>query len=219
MSTKLKNIELIIFDLDGTLADSKYDLADAVNYALENMGRPLVDLSQIPSMLGSGIRKLLELALGGFTEKELAEARQLFDLYYGKNYTNKTTAYPGVVETLEFFNHKKKAVYSNKIHAYTVEIISSLGLSKHFDLVMGARPGMYEKKPSPEGVEYILNKLKTPPENAIMVGDSTHDMHAAHAAGVATCAVTYGYRPVSILEKTGPDFVIGRMGELKNEVG
>ncbi|HFA47658.1 MAG TPA: HAD family hydrolase [Bacteroidetes bacterium] len=215
----MKNIELIIFDLDGTLVNSQFDLADAVNYALKNMGRPLIEYEQVPDMVGSGVRKLLELALGDFTDIELGEARKLFDLYYSKNYTNKTACYSGVPETLRYFNKKKKAVYSNKIHAYTVEIISGLGLSQYFDIIMGARPELYLPKPSPEGVLYILNKLNIQPENAIMVGDSTHDIHAAQAAGLRTCAVSYGYRPLPVLEKAKPDFLIDRMEELKDWLG
>ena len=210
----MQKTELIIFDLDGTLVNSQYDLADAVNFALENMGRPSIEYEQVPGMVGSGVRKLLELALGHFTEKELLQARRLFDVYYEKNLTNKTDCYPGVRETLRYLRHIKKAVYSNKVHAYTMKIISDLGLMPYFDLVQGARPELYQRKPSPEGVSYILKKLKIQPARAVMVGDSDHDIHAARAAGAGTCAVTYGYRPLRTLLAANPDFTIDAMEEL-----
>jgi len=215
---KNNNIELIIFDLDGTLVNSQYDLCDAVNFALKKMKKPLIKYEQVPEMVGSGIRKLLELALREFNEKELKEARQYFDTFYSKNYTNKTEYYEGVPEVLEYFKNKKKAVYSNKIHKYTVEIIQHFGFTPYFDLVLGAAPNLYKEKPSPEGIQFILEKLSVKPENTIMVGDSTHDIHAAQAAGIQSCAVSYGYRSKTILKKANPDFIIDTLKELKEHI-
>jgi len=213
-----KTFQLIIFDLDGTLVNSQYDIADATNYALAQLNRPLITYAEIPAMVGSGIRKLLEIALGKFTAEELKEARQHFDHHYALNYTNKTKCYPEVEETLVHFKNIKKAVYSNKVHPYTVEIVTKLGLKPQFDLVMGARFDQYKPKPSPEGIHLILDTLKVKAKDAIMIGDSTHDIHAAQAAGLTTCAVTYGYRPIETLMEANPDFVIERMGDLKKYV-
>ena len=129
---QFKDIELIIFDLDGTLVNSQFDLADAVNHALAQLNRPLIKYEQVPAMLGGGVNKLLELALKNYTSAEFKKMHSHFVEYYNNNYTNKTKAYPDVVEVLDFFNQKKKAVYSNKVHAFTVEIISGLGLNKYF---------------------------------------------------------------------------------------
>ncbi len=216
--TKNKHFDLIIFDLDGTLVNSQYDLADAVNYGLKAMGRPLITYDQLPAMVGGGIGRLLELSLGNYRPEEMASLRQLFDEYYSENFANKTTCYPGVPELLELLKHRKKAVYSNKIHPFTVAIIQRLGLSHHFDVIQGANPKLYKRKPSPEGVIRILDMLDVRPENAIMVGDSTHDIHAGKQARIATCAVTYGYRSREQLEAAAPDFVVDDVSEILEKV-
>ncbi len=212
------DVELIIFDLDGTLVNSQYDLADAVNHALANMNRRLITYDEVPAMIGSGVTRLLELALGEYTDNELHIARHYFDAFYRDNFSRKTKYYAGVSETLEYFKHKKKAVYSNKVHAYTVEIIRELKLDSHFDIVMGSAPQNYAPKPSPEGIQIILSKLDIPPHKAIMVGDSTHDIHAAQEAGIHSCAVAYGYRPLSLLRKMNPTIEIDMIEDIKNYI-
>ena len=210
--------DLIIFDLDGTLVDSRYDLTDAVNFALKELGHPLITFEQLPSMVGSGIRKLIELALGDFSESDYEAARVLFNQYYSENYTNKTTFFKEIPEVLNFFQKKKKAVYSNKAHPFTVKIINDLKLAGHFDMVLGSNPNLYKRKPSPEGIFYILKTLGVDASRAIMVGDSTHDIHAAQQAGVASCAVTYGYRSREILKAAAPDYIIDNILDLKKWV-
>ena len=214
----LKNIELIIFDLDGTLVNSQFDLADAVNHALGKLNRPFIKYEQVPAMLGGGVNKLLELALNNYTKEEFKKAHHHFVKYYNNNYTNKTKAYPDVISVLNFFDKKKKAVYSNKVHAFTVEIISKLGLNQYFEKVIGARPELYKKKPSPEGIFLLLKELNISSENAIMVGDSTHDLHAAQAAGIFSCAVTYGYRSTEVLKTCQPDLLIDQLSDLKKYI-
>lgn len=214
--TKRKQVfDLIIFDLDGTLVDSRYDLTDAVNFALKGLGHPLITIQQLPAMVGGGIRKLIELALGDFGERDYEAARRLFDQYYRANYTNKTTFFKEIPEVLASFENKKKAVYSNKAHPFTIKIINDLNLSGYFDMVIGSDPSLYQRKPSPEGIRYILKALDIPASRAIMVGDSTHDIHAAQQAGISSCAVTYGYRTREILEAAKPDYIIDNMLELK----
>ena len=214
-NAKMGTIELIIFDLDGTLVDSRYDLCDGVNYALEKLGLPQrISYDQLPPMLGSGLGHLLQSASGASEADTLRQARQYFDDYYGQHYARKTRPYPGVVETLGALSHLKKAVYSNKAQAFTAAIINELQLAPYFDQVLGAQPGLYALKPDPAGIRLILSELHVRPENALMVGDSTHDIEAAKAAGLHSCAVTYGYRPAGLLAESRPDFMIGHFGDL-----
>ena len=207
-------IRLIIFDLDGTLVDSRFDLADAVNHALENMGKPRLSYEELPPLLGSGLSYLLEKATRETDPSVLRRVRHLFDEYYSRHYADKTRCYPGVRDTLAALPHLRKAVYSNKAQDFTAAIIRELGLAPYFDKVMGAQPDKYPLKPSPAGIRIILEELGIPPESALIVGDSTHDIEAGKAAGLRTCAVTYGYRPAEVLKEAGPDFMIGAFSEL-----
>lgn len=212
----MNNIELIIFDLDGTLVDSKYDIGDALNFALDKLNRPPVSYEQVPAMMGGGIQKLLELSLNTKKTPVIEAARVYFDHYYDKHYTHKTACYPGVAAILKYFGARKKAVYSNKIHPFTVGIIRNLGLESQFDLVLGADPARYKKKPSPEGIQFILKSLNVGPERTLMIGDSDHDVHAARAAGIWSCSVSYGYRPVEMLKAAGTHYTIDCLEDLRN---
>ena len=212
------DIALIIFDLDGTLVNSQHDIRDGINHSLSKLGRPTISYEQVRSMVGGGVKRLVEKAFENADVIELAHGLQYFQDYYYNNLTTRTTCYPGVLEVLQHFKQTKKAVYSNKPHPLTSKVIHQLDLDSYFDIILGSNPDKYDRKPSPEGVLHILKELKVRPGNAIMVGDSTHDIHAAQAAGIHSCAVTYGYRSLEILEKAKPDFVIHNMGALKTLV-
>ncbi len=214
MPNSFSHIKLIVFDLDGTLVNSQFDLLDALNYALKELDRPLISPEQIPSMLGGGIRELISKALGKKSKQKFDEALSLFQRHYSRHAADKTKPYSGVPETLEVLRSYRKAVLSNKAHPFTLQIIQKTGLEKHFDLVLGAQTDKYALKPSPEGLQYILRKLGIPPQHALMVGDSTHDIKAAQSLGMKVCAVTYGYRPAELLEKAKPDALIDRIQNL-----
>ncbi len=208
MENKIEGIKLLIFDLDGTLVDSIPDLTAGVNYALAKLNHPELSQKQVKKMVGSGLKKLLQLAIGNVEGKTLEKAHSYFIAYYTQNLVNKTVYYNGIPEMLTYFSDKKKAVYSNKLHELTVEVVQKLQLDTHFVKIMGARPEQYKLKPSSEGIDLILEELNIAPQQAIMIGDSTHDIEAGKAAGLYTCAVTYGYRSKDILIQAKPDLLI-----------
>ncbi len=202
------NLQLIVFDLDGTLADSHRDLTDALNYAMAQLGKPGLPYEAVPPLLGSGLGYLLQETAQTSDTKVLKAAKQHFDEYYAAHFTNKTQPYPGVSETLPLLSRYKLAVYSNKLHHFTLQIVGALGLAPHFSHIQGARPELYPYKPHPGGLMHILSQLGIAPENALMVGDSTHDIEAAKRAGMQSCAVTYGYRSEAALEAASPGHII-----------
>ena len=211
---RLEGIELLIFDLDGTLVDSQYDLADAVNFALFRMAKPQFPYGVILPMLGGGVRSLISQAFETSVPEEIDEALGFFNEFYEKNHAVKTDYYPGVRETLGKLKSKTMAVLSNKPHRFTEGIMAKLDHEGYIDLVQGAKPEIYALKPSPEGLRKILQKLNIAATKALMVGDSTHDIMAAKSIGMRTCAVTYGYRSKEVLAGEEPDIMVDSFAEL-----
>lgn len=208
------SVELIIFDLDGTLVDSSVDIANAINYAIEPYGVNSLTVQETITLVGEGITKLMENVI----KKEGIEAdRDLlvekFLEHYSAHLTDNTGVYAGVVETLKNLDGYIKAVISNKRESLSVKILNDLGLLKYLNIVVGSDTTA-GKKPSPIPVFYVLERFGIRAENAVMVGDSNFDIEAGKAAGVKTIAVTYGYRPKDVLK--GADLIIDSMEELFN---
>jgi phosphoglycolate phosphatase len=218
-------IELIIFDLDGTLIDSSIDITNAINYAIEPYDVKPITVQETICLVGEGITRLMEKIIdrtqrtedrGQTKEINKDHLVERFLEYYSAHLVDKTTVYPAVKETLERLKGYKKAVISNKREALSTKILNDLGLLKCLDLVVGSdtTPG---RKPSPIPILYVLSKLNVKPEDAVIVGDSNFDIEAGKAAGIKTIAVTYGYRPLDLLK--GADYIINRMDELIDIVG
>jgi phosphoglycolate phosphatase len=212
-------LKLLIFDLDGTLADTGQDIADALNYALEPFGQKRYSVEETRAMVGSGISKLLEsliasappLADKTVDRKELVSRR--FLEFYGDHLLDHTTAYPHVKETLAGLGSYKKAVLSNKREKYSKHIVSELGLIEYFDLVWGS-DSVREKKPSPVPILDLVKKFNVTKEETAIIGDSNYDVEAGKAAGVKVVGVTYGFRSREFLKDS--DVIIDRFDELVN---
>lgn len=207
-------LDLLVFDLDGTLIDSKYDLLDALNYTAKQLGHSTFTDAQIPQMVGNGVRALITQAFNLTTDSPaLKEAQTIMMDYYRQNLCTRTVFYDGVLETLKSLNNVKKAVLSNKPDEFTQRIIQELGLSSLFDQVLGAT-NYFDRKPSGESLEHFLKELNIAPNRAMMIGDGDADVLAGKNAGMYTCAVTYGYRSKTELEILHPDYIIESFSEL-----
>jgi phosphoglycolate phosphatase len=207
--------DLLIFDLDGTLVDTRLDLANAVNHALRQLGKNEIDLDIITGYVGDGVRKLLERALGEAAAAELENAHRHFRYFYHEHLADFSQPYPGIREMLEHFGRKLKAVLTNKPQEFTDTLLQRLGLRQHFAMTIGGQPHL-KLKPDPEAVRLILANLNVPPSRAVIIGDGENDILAGKAAGIATCAVTYGFRPTEKLLMLQPDFVIETPARLKD---
>ncbi len=206
------SFDLIIFDLDGTLVDSSIDIAHAINYALEGTGAKEISVQQTIGLIGEGITRLLEkiIALENISADRDMLLRRFLE-HYSAHLVDNTPVYPGVRETLDALDGCKKAVISNKREDLSMKVLDFMGLSKYFDLVVGSDTTS-DRKPSPVPVNFVLSKFGIKPENAVIIGDSTYDIQAGKAAGITTIAVTYGYRPASIL--TDADYMVNSMPEV-----
>ncbi len=206
------SLQLILFDLDGTLVDSATDLTNAFNYSLSLHGIPPLSRTDIENILGEGvtlIQKKFEEWKGMGVDP--SEIRRNFREYYLGHIAVYTAPYPGVEDTLQRLNSFKKAVVSNKLQIYTMKLLRQLRLMHYFDLVTCGDSGP-EKKPSPHAILAMLSKFNVPAEETIMVGDTSYDIEAGRAAGVKTAAVTYGYGASGFAEHA--DFTIDAFPEL-----
>ena len=189
---KFGGVRALIFDLDGTLIDSKLDLALSVNAALEHMGRAPLPHATIYSYVGAGAPMLVRRALGeGVTDTEAETGLTFFLSYYRAHMLDNTVPYAGVREGLELLSRYSMAVLTNKPVRFSKAILDGLGLGRHFRFVYGGN-SFQTKKPDPEGVNMLLRDLEVAPREAMMVGDSDVDVRTARNAGTWSCGVTYG---------------------------
>jgi len=209
----MKPIGLLIFDLDGTLVNTLEDITASLNFTLQKMGRPPVPLDRVRQYVGDGIEMLMTRALGGRDEL-LADAIGVYKVHHSRNLVVRSRLYPSVKETLEHFKVLPMAVFSNKTLEFVQPLVENLGIARFFRMVLGADAGL-PLKPAPDAIFHIMRALEVPKEETVMVGDGTTDIEAGRAAGVTTCAVTYGFRTGEELRTAGPDYVIHALSDLK----
>ena len=207
------SVKLLIFDLDGTLVNSRLDVANAILHALVQLGRDPIPHEEIYRFVGQGIQRSIEQILGGQSSDLVDRAIKLYREHYGQHLLDHTVLYPHVEDTLNAFRHKKKAVISNKRQEPSEAILTGLGISHHFNMVVGG-DRVKKKKPAPEAVFRIMDHLAVSPEEAIIIGDSPEDVQAGRAAGLITCSVSYGFHPPERLLAEKPDHLIDNIKQL-----
>jgi phosphoglycolate phosphatase len=208
----------LIFDLDGTLIDSKQDLIHSVNAMLRELGRGELATETISGYIGHGAPKLVARALGDeSTEAEQQRALQFFLSYYEQHKMDTTCAYPGVAETLEKLANVPMAVLTNKPVRISVRILDAMGLSKYFRSIYGGN-SFETKKPDPLGARTILRELGAEPHETLLVGDSEVDVQTARNAGTLAAAVNYGFG-VHDRRAYPADIYLERFGELVTLLG
>src|SRR6202041_1963212 len=221
MSTNHKQfagVRVLIFDLDGTLIDSKLDLAHAVNATLAHMKRQPLSPETIYSYVGNGAPMLVRRALGeGSSDEEVDTGLAHFLSYYRAHMLDNTVPYPGVREGLALLEHHPMAVLTNKPVHFSRAILDGLGLSRYFKVVYGGN-SFEQKKPHPIGVETLLRELGAQPREAMIVGDSEIDIQTARNSGIWSCGVTYGLGTES-LKQFPPDLLLDSLTELPPYLG
>ena len=210
--------QLVIFDLDGTLIDSRLDLIHSVNAMLRHLGRPELPGEVVASYVGDGAPMLVRRALGDHKDEKLFKsALDYFLAFYKEHKLDHTKVYAGIPEALQQIqlNGKRRqmAVLSNKPVHPSRAIVEALGLGKFFTRVYGGN-SFDTKKPDPLGVRTILKETHISAEHALMVGDSAVDVLTGRNAGIATCGVTYGFAPHTLCE-VQPDVIVDSTEELR----
>ncbi len=209
--------KLYIFDLDGTLVNSLYDLADSMNFVLKKYGYPVHDAEKYKYFVGNGTMKLVERAIpeGVRTDEKIRILHSEFSEEYTRRSVEKTRPYEGIIQLLYKLkeNGCLLAVASNKPDKFSKYIVDTLFGTEIFDIVSGKKEGV-PAKPAPDIVFDILSKLDVSSENALMTGDSNVDVLTAHNAGLKCIGCTWGFRGRQELIDAGADVIADDPAEI-----
>lgn len=217
------NYRCLLFDLDGTLVDSRADLVKSVNLAIAEMGMPALEDQLVMTFVGEGIQLLIERALEAALgrapqQNETQEALVKYRRHYREHLLDETRPYPEVESVLEYFADLPKGVVTNKPVDFSLMVLEGLGLSGHFAAIIGG-DSLPRRKPSPEPALEAARLCERDPRECLLIGDSRIDIEAGRAAGMTTCGFVAGFRGRDELVKAEADVLIERFGELRDLVG
>jgi phosphoglycolate phosphatase len=192
----------VAFDLDGTLVDSRADLAAAVNHVLAARGRPPIDPPTVYGYVGDGARALIERAFGPLPAAELEAALALFLDHYGAHCLDETRLYAGLDGALAALRAAGRtlSVVTNKPCALAEQILAGLGVRGAFVDVVGG-DSLPTRKPDPAGLQRVAERAGVPIGRTMLVGDSPIDLDTASAAGAVFCGVAWGLAPQRLLAR------------------
>lgn len=216
----LAHTRCVMFDLDGTLVDSAPDIAISLNEMLTELNLPTREVAQVRDWMGNGASRLLKRALTGELDGEPAEeifmrAQQLFFQTYEQHLSEESVVYAGVYEGLGTLQEYgiKMAVITNKPRRFTPALLQAFKLDKYFAYVI-CGDDLPVKKPDPQALNMILHNEQLQPWQALMVGDSASDVHAAQAAKMKSFCVNYGYHQGKGVDALGADYIISSIAEV-----
>ncbi len=197
---------LVILDFDGTLVDTRDDIVDGINQALDDLGLPRRPGPEIAGFIGRGVETLAALSLPPGRDDLLLPMLERFRVRYGSCFDQTARLYPGVPEGLETMRQRdvQLAVASNKPSLFLVKLLEKFDLRSRFMAVLGG-DSMDRKKPDPWSVRHICTLSRVPPEQTLMVGDMRYDVETGVNAGTRTCGVLYGYGSAEELRDAGAD--------------
>jgi 2-phosphoglycolate phosphatase len=209
-----KEVDAIIFDLDGTLIDSRRDIVNAVNFTLRSLGLRERPFNEIVSYVGHGIRDMLRKCLNPDNENSLDKAVDIFEEFFLEHALDETVLYLHVRDILEHFKEKTLLIITNRSKKSSELALQNLGILKYFKEIIGGDDEAC-LKPSPCPLEKAIARFTIKKERSIIVGDMDIDVLAGREAGIPTCAVTYGIGKKEDIVKAKPDYIINDLLDLK----
>jgi 2-phosphoglycolate phosphatase len=209
-------VDLLIFDLDGTLVDSLKDIAAAANYTLKKLGLAQKSEAKIAGYIGYGVEGFIKDLLGKSRLSLSAQGLQIFEKKYRLTMFRKTRLQPGVKEILQYFAARKKIIVllTNKKGAFAKKQLKAFRIDKYFQEILGG-DDLSCRKPSPCPVELLLKKYRVDKERCAIIGDMKYDILTGKAAGIMSCALLNGIGRKKELLKAKPDFIIAHLTALK----
>ncbi len=210
----MKNVDLMIFDLDGTLANSGRDIARSAVHTLETLGLPALREDKILTFVGNGLGKLVERALGPAHQRLMDQAMEIFLAHYDQHMLDTTGLYPGIEQILAHYGAKRKIVVTNKKIGFAERILEGLGIADRFERILGENSTPY-MKPDARLMEAVLEIFPEKRERTVVIGDGIADIRFAKNAGVLSCAYLNGLTPRELLLGEGPDIVYEHPQDLR----
>ena len=210
----MQQVDLLIFDLDGTLIRSGDDLAASVNYALNTLGLPILTLEAARGFIGDGMATLMKRALGPGAIEQFDRAIELFSAHYSDHMLDRTTLYPDVLSVLDYFERKKKVIVTNKLLGFTLQITHGLEIAAHFLEILGEGSTPF-KKPDPRLLRLVMTRWGGTPDRTMVIGDGVNDILLARQAGALSCAFLNGITERDKLLALSPDLSCETLSDLK----
>jgi phosphoglycolate phosphatase len=216
------NYRCLLFDLDGTLVDSRADLTNSINLMLAELERATLPDQRVITFVGEGARLLVERALRATQASpprpdEIDHGLRVFQSHYRQHLLDQTFLYPEVRETLDELRRLPKAVVTNKPYEFTVALLEGIGLIDDFAAILGG-DSLPERKPSPQMLLEAARRCGVDVSGCLMIGDSRVDVAAGKAAGMKTCGFIPGFRGRDELVEAGADYLLERFSELKTVI-
>lgn len=210
-----EHIEAVVFDLDGTLLNTLYDLTDSVNWALEKYGQPTRSMEEVRSFVGNGLRNLMQQAVPNGEDNPVFESLfEFFREYYKSHCNIKTVPYDGILELMKELKGRgiQMAIVSNKIDSGVKEL-NEIHFAEYVDIAIGEREGI-GRKPAPDSVNEAIRFMGVEKDHAVYVGDSDVDIQTAKNAEIRCVSVSWGFRDEAFLMENGAGIMIDRPLEL-----
>jgi phosphoglycolate phosphatase len=211
----MKEIDLMIFDFDGTLVSTGTDLANAVNFTLQSIGLNKRTDGEITNFVGDGVKKLIERALGERYLHRYEEALAIFSQYYSEHLLDNTLLYPSIENVLKHFAKKPKVILTNKRFSFTIVIARGLKIDQHFVEIIGEGSTPFIK-PDRRLVDGLINKYNAAREKTVIIGDGINDIILARNSGIICCAFLNGLGKMEELLAAKADYYCEDISEIKS---